>query len=131
MAHFAQLDHKNIVINVIKVNNEDILDSNGIEQENIGIHYLKNIFGENTNWVQTSYSRAFRNYYAGINFSYNQELDKFIPPQPFPSWSIDMQTGEWIAPIPVPDTTKYYDWDEPNQQWIEIDIDQQPSDYQP
>ena len=54
MAHFAQLDENNVVINVIVIHNNDILDENGNESEEVGIKFLKSIFGEATRWVQTS-----------------------------------------------------------------------------
>lgn len=70
MAHFAQLD-KNKVIQVIVVNNEEVPD------EETGIQFCKNLFGENTTWVQTSYNGKFRSIFAGIGMSYSVEDDEF------------------------------------------------------
>jgi hypothetical protein len=64
MAHFAQLDDDNKVINVIVVSNEDILDENGNESETLGIAFCQKFI--NSNWVQTSYNGNFRGKYAGI-----------------------------------------------------------------
>lgn len=121
MAHFAQLDENNIVTQVIVVSNEDIKDMNGIESEEIGIGFCKKVLGSNTNWKQTSYNGNFRVRYAGIGFSYNEELDAFVPPKPYDSWILDEETVEWKAPIPYPDDTTgaEYAWNEDIQSWVE------------
>jgi hypothetical protein len=79
MAHFARIEN-GIVSEVIAVNNEVLHDENGIEQELIGVAFCKSLYGENTQWVQTSYNGNFRGLYAGIGMSYDAELDKFIAP---------------------------------------------------
>ena len=81
MAHFAQLDENNVVTQVIVVSNDDTSDSNGVEAESIGVAFCQKLFGANTNWKQTSYNGNIRGNYAGIGYSYNAELDAFIPPQ--------------------------------------------------
>jgi hypothetical protein len=78
MAHFAQLDGSNKVVNVIVVANEDILDETGNESEAVGIAFCKNLFGQN--WVQTSYNNNFRGKYAGIGDIYDSEEDVFKTP---------------------------------------------------
>ena len=80
MAHFAQLDSNNIVINVIVVNNTELGNPTGLEKEQDGIQFCKEHFGENTVWKQTSYNRNFRGNFAGIGFTYDSGLDKFLPP---------------------------------------------------
>jgi hypothetical protein len=79
MAHFAEILN-GIVQRVIVVNNEVIQDKNGVEQENIGIDFCKFLYGENTQWVQTSYNNNFRGRYAGIGYTYDGE--KFVAPEP-------------------------------------------------
>lgn len=64
MAHFARIEN-GIVREVIVVNNEVLLDDNGVEQESIGIAFCKSLYGDNTEWVQTSYNGNFRGKYAG------------------------------------------------------------------
>lgn len=125
MAHFAELNQNNEVLRVIVVANEDTSDQNGVEDETIGIAFCKKLFGSNTNWRQTSYNGNFRKRYAGIGYSYNEELDAFIPPKPYPSWVLNEETAEWEAPIPVPELTQeeidslsFYRWDEDSQSWI-------------
>jgi hypothetical protein len=81
MAHFAQLDENNVVTQVIVVHNNDCL-LNGVEDEYTGIAFCKSLFGADTRWVQTSYNANFRQYYAGIGYRYDADLDVFVPPQP-------------------------------------------------
>ena len=94
MAHFAEIDSNldNVVLRVIVIGNEDILDENGEESEALGIAFCKNLFGEETEWVQTSYNNTFRKNYAGAGWMYDEGRDAFIPPQPYPSWTLDDDT---------------------------------------
>lgn len=78
MAHFAQLDENNIVTQVVVINNSDCLDSNNNENESIGIAYLQNLYGANTNWKQTSYNSNIRNIYAAIGDTYDEVNDIFV-----------------------------------------------------
>jgi len=122
MAHFAKLDENNIVIEVNVVNNNVLLDENGIEQESLGINFLIKWSGGHTNWKQTSYNKNFRGNYAGIGYTYDATLDAFIPPKPFASWILNLSTYDWDPPIPVPEPTDTinYEWDEVNQVWKEV-----------
>jgi hypothetical protein len=125
MAHFAQLDENNIVTQVIVVANSDITDENGNEVEEIGIAFCKKLLGEDTNWKQTSYNNNIRVRYAGIGYSYNEELDAFVAPKPFASWLLDTETADWVSPIgTAPALTEeeiearsFYVWDEENGVW--------------
>ena len=127
MAHFAQLDSNNVVTQVIVVSNDDTSDSNGIETESIGVAFCQKLLGSDTNWKQTSYNGNSRGNYAGIGFTYMENVatlgvgstDIFIPQQPYASWSIGVGTAQWYAPIPEPALTddqiaagSYYEWDE-------------------
>lgn len=80
MAYFAKLDENNIVTEVISVENDVITNKEGTEVEQLGIDFLKSIYGENTNWVQTSYNHNFRGNYAGIGYYYDEQDDIFNPP---------------------------------------------------
>ena len=80
MAHFAKLDENNNVLRVSVVNNNDIQDENGNEQEFIGISLLQNLHGADTIWKQTSYNNNFRGMYAAIGGVYDPTHDKFVPP---------------------------------------------------
>jgi hypothetical protein len=120
MAHFAQLDENNVVIQVIVVANHEIQDENGNESEAKGIAFCKNLLGENTRWVQTSYNHNFRNTYAGKGHTYDPDRDVFIPPRPFPSFVFNSETLDWHCPIPMPEQREGYIgpmWDEDSVSW--------------
>jgi len=117
MAHFAQLDENNVVLQVIVVNNSDCLDSNGQESEAIGVAFCQSLFGGN--WKQTSYNGTMRKNYAGIGYTYDAARDAFIPPQPYASWLLDETTCLWNPPTPMPQDNKRYTWDEPTTSWVE------------
>ena len=126
MAHFAALDENNVVTQVIVVANEDTSDANGVEVEEIGVAFCKKLLGADTNWKQTSYNNNFRVRYAGISYIYNEELDAFVPPSPFPSWTLDNETADWVSPVgPAPALTEaeiearsFYRWDEEDGEWV-------------
>jgi len=80
MAHFAELDENNIVLRVIVVNNEDIKDETGNENESVGISFLHKLFGTSTKWAQTSYNARFRGKYAGIGDFFDESNNIFIHP---------------------------------------------------
>ncbi len=82
MAHFAKIDENGIVIDVQVVANPVITDSNGIEQESLGVDFLNNIYKTNDVWKQTSYNHNFRKQYASIGSTYDVVKDKFISAQP-------------------------------------------------
>jgi hypothetical protein len=79
MAHFALLDDNNVVLYVMVVDNENLLDENGMEQEAIGLAYIRDVLRDDARWVQTSYNATFRGELAGIGYTYDEVLDKFIP----------------------------------------------------
>lgn len=116
MAHFAELDDNNVVLRVIVVSNDVIVDANGQEDEALGIAFCHDTFGGN--WKQTSYNGSFRRRYAGIGFTYDANLDAFIPPKPYPSWVFNSTEADWVAPIPYPDNGQIYIWDEATQSWV-------------
>jgi hypothetical protein len=142
MASFAKLNSENIVTIVVSVVNEVIKDSNGIEQESIGIDFLKNLYNEpEAIWKQTSYNTIggvhllggtpFRKNHAGIGYTYDTQRDAFIPPKPYNSWILNENTYNWDAPIPAPETyinnfkrsddgrpdPDQYKWNEETQSW--------------
>lgn len=118
MAHFAQLDENNVILQVIVVNNSECLDGNGIESEAVGVAFCQSLLGGN--WKQTSYNGTIRKNYAGIGFTYDLTRDAFIPPQPFASWTLNETTCLWDSPIPYPTDGKNYQWDEPTTSWVEM-----------
>jgi hypothetical protein len=120
LAHFCRLDENNVVTQVIVVANEDTTDTNGVEVEEIGVAFCKKLLGAETNWKQTSYNNNFRVRYAGIGYSYNAELNAFIPPKPFASWVLVEETADWVSPLgAAPELTEeqitsrsFYRWNE-------------------
>jgi len=130
MSHWARVVN-NIVQNVVVVDNENVLNDQGVEDESIGIDYLNSIHpeeGEGT-WVQTSYNQNFRKKYAGIGDTYDKENNVFISPQPYPSWTLD-ENFDWQPPVAEPEDNKmqedgsrkgHYQWNENKQIWEELD----------
>lgn len=113
MSHFALINDKGLVETVI-VAEQDFIDT---------------LEGK---WIQTSYNtyggqhpegRPLRKNYASIGFTYDEVRDAFIPPQPFPSWTLNEETCLWESPVPMPDnSSSNYVWDEDQQQWLEIPL---------
>jgi hypothetical protein len=124
MAHFAQLDENNVVTQVIVVSNNELLDANGVEREELGIGFCQRLFGGN--WKQTSYNNNSRKRYAGIGYTYNAELDAFVPPKPYASWVLDNDEANWKAPVAQPsdmgmgEGQKMYTWNEEITSWDEV-----------
>ena len=131
MASFAKIGLNNKVIEVLSVVNEVLHDSNGIEQESIGIDFLTKLTGYPL-WVQTSYNTIggvhtkggtpLRKNHAGIGYTYDEDRDAFIPPKPFNSWILNEDTCNWESPIPYPQDNNKYNWNEQNQSWDLIEI---------
>ena len=78
MAHFAQIDNNNTVTQVIVVSNDDA-PGDFPDSEPAGQAFIANLGLEGT-WLQTSYNNNFRGHYAGIGYTYDPELDEFVPP---------------------------------------------------
>ena len=79
MAHFARVED-NIVREVIVINNEVLENKDFPESEPIGIAFCKSLYGEDTEWLQTSYNSNFRGAYAGSGMTYDPVLDIFTTP---------------------------------------------------
>lgn len=139
MAHWAQIDENNIVVQVLVTDNND---PNGDE----GYQFLLDNFGGT--WLQTSYNTIgnvhleggtpFRKNFAGIGFTYDEGKDAFIPPKPYNSWILDEETCDWVAPIPkpadgiienfeitnpdeLPEGFKIYHWNEDIVNWEQVE----------
>lgn len=118
MAHFAQLNDDNCVVQVIVVHNNDCKDANNNESELVGVNFCKSLFGDSTRWKQTSYNKTNRKNFAGIGYLYDPIRDAFIAPKPFESWVLDENTCQWKSPISYPNDNKIYRWNESNLSWI-------------
>jgi hypothetical protein len=112
MAHYAFLDENNIVTEVITgIDETELIE--GLDTET----WYGNFRGQKC--VRTSYNNNIRRRYAGIGYSYDQEADVFIPPQPYPSWSLN-DNFDWQAPTPRPIDGFWY-WDEENLMWQQLE----------
>ena len=133
MAHFAKLGINSKVIGVHAVDNKDLLNADGVEDEEVGRQFLENIHNWPL-WKQTSYNTAFgvhrsggtplRGNYAGIGMIYDEDNDIFINKQPYPSWTLNVSEARWQSPIgDAPQIseeeflTHHYVWNEENQSW--------------
>ena len=126
MASFAKIGLNNKVIEVLSVVNEVLHDSNGIEQEVIGIDFLTKLTGYPV-WKQTSYNTVggvhnnggtpLRKNHAGIGYTYDEDRDAFIAPKPFNSWILNEDTCLWNAPVAYPQDDNDYKWNEQTLSW--------------
>ena len=124
MAYFAEIDTGNRVLRVVAVDNWHLLDEDGNESEDLGIHFLKK--RGDGNWRQTSYNTRngvhrlggvpMRANYAGIGWLWSEEHSIFHPPQPYPSFTLDIVKGQWTPPVPRPN--KEVVWNEDTCKWI-------------
>jgi len=117
MAHFAKLDSNNTVVFVTVGRDED----NGREAEltaRTGDVYKQTSYNT-LGGVHTKGGTPFRKNFAGIGYTYDAGRDAFIPPQPYPSWTLDENTCLWSPPTPMPTDDKRYSWDEATTSWVE------------
>jgi len=141
MAHFAKLGSNSKVIQVLTLNNGDMLNADGVEDESVGQQYLE----RHNNWpaqmwIQTSYntsggthnsgdnSKALRGNYAGIGYIWDEDNNLFYGKKPYASWVLNTTTATWHSPIgdapaltaeQIADTSNRYsyDWNEDGQSW--------------
>lgn len=118
MSHFAKVE--NGIVTQVIVAEQDVIDSG--------------LFG--AGWVQTSYNtyggqhpegRPLRKNYAGVGYTYDEQRDAFIAPQPYPSWVLNEDSCVWEAPVPKPENkiklsgaAVRFLWDEPTLSWVEV-----------
>jgi len=111
MSHFAKIE-SGVVTQVI-VAEQDFINSGAV--------------GDPTQWYQTSYNTRggvhelggtpYRKNYAGVGYSYDADKDAFIPPQPYPSWTLNETSCLWEPPVARPDDDNRYEWNEADQSW--------------
>ena len=144
MAHFAKIGLNGKVLQVLTLNNKDMLNADGVEDEKVGQQYLeKHNNWTSELWIKTSYntknnkhssgddSKAFRGNYAGIGMTWDEDNQIFWGKKPYPSWIKDTTTATWKSPIgDAPALTAEqtlqneanthiwrYIWNEDNQTW--------------
>jgi len=126
MAHFAELNNNKEVLRVVVISNDDI-DANGGDESTQAETFVSNLIPHQSggvSWKQTSYNGNFRKQYAGVGYTYDSVKDKFIRPQPYPSWTLNAD-DDWEAPVAYP-TVQNVDeniqlpvkeWSEDDQTW--------------
>lgn len=95
MAHFAELNGSNIVQRVVVIDNAVLLDAPGMENEAIGQVFCARLWPGSGTWKQTSYNARFRKNYAGIGYTWRDDLDGFVPPSPGAGWTLDDVSCKW------------------------------------
>ena len=137
MAHFAKLGSNSKVIQVLTLNNGDMLNADGVEDETVGQQYLE----RHNNWpaqmwIQTSYNTSggthnsggtpLRGNYAGIGYTWDEDNNLFYPKKPYASWVLNTTTATWQSPIgDAPDdltdeekaANTHYVWNEGTGAW--------------
>ena len=121
MAHYAFINDNNTVTQVIVGRDEDdlpegITDWEDYYGERMGQTCLRTSYNTVAN-QHTAGGTPFRGNYAGIGFSYNEEEDVFVPPQPYPSWILSPETVSWEAPVAYPEDGEDYVWNENKKEW--------------
>jgi len=141
MAHFAKLGANSKVIQVLTLNNGDMHNADGVEDETVGQQYLETHNNWPAQmWIQTSYnttsnthssgdnSKAFRGNYAGIGCTWDEDDNIFWSKKPYTSWVKHIESASWKSPIgDAPaltaeqtadvDNRYHYDWNESGQSW--------------
>ena len=124
MGHYALLDENNIVVQVITGRDEDevvdgITDWEAHYSEVTGLKCKRTSYNTLLGVHQLG-GTPFRITYAGIGMTYDETLNGFIMPKPFPSWILNETTGRWYAPVDYPLDNKKYTWNEETLSWVEV-----------
>ena len=137
MAHFAKISETNEVLTVLAVDNKDVLNADGVEEESVGQAYLeKHNNWPAEKWIQTSYNTSggthkdggtpLRGNYAGIGYIWDEDNNIFYSKSPYPSWVLNTTTASWHSPIgDAPDdltdeekaANTHYVWNEGTGAW--------------
>ena len=137
MAHFAKISDTSKVLTVLTLDNKDMLNADGVEEEAVGQQYLeKHNNWPAEKWIQTSYNTSrgthkdggtpLRGNYAGIGYTWDEDNNLFYPKKPYASWVLNTTTASWHSPIgDAPDdltdeekaAETFYVWNEAGQSW--------------
>ena len=137
MAHFAKISETNEILTVLTLNNGDMLNADGVEDETVGQQYLeKHNNWPAQMWIQTSYNTyggthnsggtPLRGNYAGIGYTWDEDNNIFYPKKPYASWVLNTTTASWHSPIgDAPDdltdeekaARTHYVWNEGTGAW--------------
>ena len=139
MAHFAKISEDNEVLTVVVLNDSNVLNAEGVEDETIGQQYLEthNNWPKHL-WIQTSYNTfknqhtqggtALRGNYARTGGTWDEANNIFWPEKTHASWVKHLPTASWKSPIgDAPTLTAQqeadtendyvYEWNESGQSW--------------
>jgi hypothetical protein len=114
MSHYAKVE--NGIVTQVIVAEEDFIQTGAL--------------GDPAGWIQTSYNtrggehpegRPLRKNYAGIGYAYDTGRDAFIPPQPYPSWTLNEETCLWNAPTEMPTEGGPFRWNEETLSWVNLE----------
>jgi hypothetical protein len=111
MAHFAELDENDVVLQVLVVPDS---------QEHRGQEFCAEDLQLGGTWVQTSYNGTMRKNFAGIGATFDRKRDAFIAPKTFESWILNEETCQWEAPVAYPTDGIMYQWNEETTDWMAI-----------
>ena len=117
MAHFAQINENNIVVQVITAGNEYELNGEDLYQQITGKVWKRTSYNTQAG-VHTQGGIPYRKNYAGIGYTYDEVRDAFIPPKPFNSWILNEASCLWEPPIAYPEDGNVYVWSEATQEWV-------------
>lgn len=115
MAHWAELDENNVVLRVLVTDNND---------PDEGYGFLTDAYGGT--WIQTSYNENIRYNFAAVGHTYDADADAFIPPAPYPSWTLNTTSYRWEPPVAEPDEPS--EWVEETQSWFTPTVVPAPED---
>ena len=126
MAHYAFINDENIVVEVITGRDEDevvagITDWEAYyETKREGLRCLRTSYNTRAG-EHTGGGTPFRGNYAGKGYLYREDLDAFIPPQPYDSWTLSTTKFIWEAPVAYPEDGGMYTWDEATTSWVAVE----------
>jgi hypothetical protein len=120
MAHWAEIDENNVVLRVTVGNNAEPDEGYQWLIDNLGGKWIKTSYNTLAG-VHTNGGTPLRKNYANIGMIYNEDIDGFTPPQPFPSWILNEETGLWDSPVLYPEDGKQYSWNESALSW-DLDV---------
>ena len=118
MAHFAVLNSDSVVTDIVVIDNDEILDEEGVEQESLGIARCQELFGTDNTYVQTSYNYNIRHKYASIGDTYDATADIFKPQKPWDNWVWSDTEVDWIPPVAKPEGDDWH-WKHDTNEWVQ------------
>jgi hypothetical protein len=104
MAHWAEIDENNIVVRVLVTDNNDSDEGHQWLVDNLGGRWIKTSYNTVAG-VHTMGGVPLRKNFASTGYTYDEQRDAFIPPQP--------EQKETLLGKPI-----VYDLDEDTCTWL-------------